>query len=133
MLNHLFARFLDFPRFDCRLWAASAHSRGMYGGAVIAICLSAAQQTVSDNFIVHSYHCYFLLAGKSELPTLLHVEEVRDGRSFATHTVQARQKQRCLYHHLVCARGYIFAGRIASIAGVFLQLDPLARATPCLA
>ena len=72
-------------------------ARGIYGGAVIAMCLAAAQRTVAPDFLVHSCHCYFLLAGSSELPILFHVEQVRDGRSFATRTVQARQRGRCIF------------------------------------
>ncbi|EGZ76585.1 Thioesterase/thiol ester dehydrase-isomerase [Neurospora tetrasperma FGSC 2509] len=72
-------------------------ARGIYGGAVIAMCLSAGQKTVPSDFLVHSMHCYFLLAGSAELPILFHVELVRDGRSFATRTVQARQKGRCIF------------------------------------
>ncbi|KAK0730043.1 thioesterase-like superfamily-domain-containing protein [Lasiosphaeris hirsuta] len=72
-------------------------ARGIYGGSVIAMCIGAAQKTVPDDFLVHSCHCYFLLAGMSELPILFHVERLRDGRSFATRTVQARQKGRCIF------------------------------------
>jgi acyl-CoA thioesterase len=61
------------------------------------MCLAAAQRTVAPDFLVHSCHCYFLLAGSSELPILFHVEQVRDGRSFATRTVQARQRGRCIF------------------------------------
>ncbi|GAB7354974.1 hypothetical protein MBLNU459_g5588t1 [Dothideomycetes sp. NU459] len=67
-------------------------ARGIYGGAVIAQCLAAAQQTVPENFTVHSMHCYFVLAGNSEIPVIYHIERVRDGKSFATRTVQARQR-----------------------------------------
>src|SRR6266516_7303316 len=42
-------------------------------------------------------HCYFVLAGNSEIPILYHVERVREGRSFATRTVQARQKGKCIF------------------------------------
>ncbi|CRK30791.1 hypothetical protein BN1708_005233, partial [Verticillium longisporum] len=78
-------------------------ARGIFGGAVIAQSLSAAQRTVPDPapgeapFFIHSCHCYFLLAGSSEIPILFHVERVRDGRSFATRTVQARQRGRCIF------------------------------------
>ncbi|RDW92594.1 acyl-CoA thioesterase II-like protein [Coleophoma crateriformis] len=72
-------------------------ARGIYGGAVIAQCLSAAQRTVPHNFTVHSMHCYFVLAGDSEIPILYHVERVREGRSYATRTVQARQKGACIF------------------------------------
>ncbi|KAL8705138.1 MAG: hypothetical protein Q9201_001741 [Fulgogasparrea decipioides] len=80
-------------------------ARGVYGGAVIAQCLSAAQQTLptpspsNDHavFLIHSMHCYFVLAGDSAIPILYHVERVRDGKSFVTRTVQARQKGRCIF------------------------------------
>lgn len=42
-------------------------------------------------------HCYFVLAGDSEIPILYHVERVRDGRSFITRTVQARQRGRPIF------------------------------------
>ncbi len=42
-------------------------------------------------------HCYFVLAGDSEIPVIYEVERVRDGRSFVTRTVQARQRGRCIF------------------------------------
>lgn len=72
-------------------------ARGVYGGAMIAMCLAAGQKTVPDDFTIHSCHCYFILAGSSEIPVLFHVEKVRDGRSYATRTVQARQKGRPIF------------------------------------
>lgn len=67
-------------------------ARGIYGGAAIAQCLAAAQRTVPNNFTVHSMHCYFVLNGNAEIPVIYHVEHVREGRSFCTRTVQARQR-----------------------------------------
>ncbi|KAK3624354.1 acyl-CoA thioesterase [Elasticomyces elasticus] len=67
-------------------------ARGIYGGAVIAQCLAAAQRTVQPSFTVHSMHCYFVLNGNADIPIIYHVERVREGRSFATRTVQARQR-----------------------------------------
>ncbi|KAH6697525.1 acyl-CoA thioesterase II [Plectosphaerella plurivora] len=77
-------------------------ARGIFGGLVIAQSLAAAQRTVHSGtelppFFMHSCHCYFLLAGSSDVPILFHVERVRDGRSFATRTVQARQRGRCIF------------------------------------
>ncbi|OAL39047.1 hypothetical protein AYO20_01798 [Fonsecaea nubica] len=72
-------------------------ARGIYGGAAIAQCLSAAQATIPPDFTVHSMHCYFVLAGNSEIPILYHVERVRDGKSFITRTVQARQRGKCIF------------------------------------
>lgn len=73
-------------------------ARGIFGGAAIAQCLSAAQFTIpATEYTVHSMHCYFVLAGNSEIPILYHVERVRDGKSFITRTVQARQRGRCIF------------------------------------
>lgn len=72
-------------------------ARGIYGGAVIAQCLAAAQKTVPLDFAVHSMHCYFVLAGSSDMPVIYHVERVRGGKSFATRTVQARQRGNVIF------------------------------------
>ncbi len=72
---------------------------------MIAQCLAAAQHTVpppspaNDNavFLIHSMHCYFVLAGDSAIPILYHVERVREGKSFVTRTVQARQRGKCIF------------------------------------
>lgn len=72
-------------------------ARGIYGGAVIAQSLSAAQATIPSDFVVHSMHCYFVLAGDSEIPVVYEVERVRDGKSFVTRTVQARQRGKCIF------------------------------------
>lgn len=42
-------------------------------------------------------HCYFVLAGDASIPILYHVERVRDGKSFVTRTVQARQRGKCIF------------------------------------
>ncbi|KAK7204163.1 thioesterase-like superfamily-domain-containing protein [Myxozyma melibiosi] len=72
-------------------------ARGIFGGNVISQSLMAAIKTVPETFQVHSMHCYFLLAGDSSLPVLYFVERIREGKSFCTRTVQARQKGRCIF------------------------------------
>jgi len=72
-------------------------ARGIYGGAAIAQTLAAAQKTVSPDFTVHSMHCYFVLAGNADIPIIYHVERVRSGKSFATRTVQARQRGKVIF------------------------------------
>lgn len=64
---------------------------------MIAQCLAAAQRTVPSHFTIHSMHCYFVLAGDATIPVLYHVEHVRQGKSFATRTVQARQRGKCIF------------------------------------
>jgi acyl-CoA thioesterase 8 len=72
-------------------------ARGIFGGAAIAQTLAAAQKTVDPEFTVHSMHCYFVLAGNAEIPIIYHVERVRSGKSFATRTVQARQRGKVIF------------------------------------
>lgn len=72
-------------------------ARGVFGGAVIAQCLSAAQRTVPPEYAIHSMHCYFVLAGNADIPIIYHVERVRDGKSFITRTVQARQRMKPIF------------------------------------
>jgi acyl-CoA thioesterase II len=42
-------------------------------------------------------HCYFVLAGIAGIPVIYHVEHVRSGKSFATRTVQARQRGNVIF------------------------------------
>lgn len=72
-------------------------ARGIFGGAAIAQTLSAAQKTIDPDFTVHSMHCYFVLAGNADIPIIYHVERVRSGKSFATRTVQARQRGKVIF------------------------------------
>ncbi|KIW34123.1 acyl-CoA thioesterase II [Cladophialophora immunda] len=72
-------------------------ARGVFGGLPVAQSLAAAQATVPSTFTAHSMHCYFLLAVDSQRPILYHVERVRDGQSFITRTVQARQQGRPVF------------------------------------
>ena len=64
---------------------------------MIAQCLSAAMRTVPTDFNIHSMHCYFVLNGNSEIPIIYHVERVREGKSFCTRTVQARQRGKPIF------------------------------------
>ena len=42
-------------------------------------------------------HCYFVLAGNADIPVIYHVERIREGRSYITRTVQARQRGRVIF------------------------------------
>lgn len=67
--------------------------RAIFGGQVLGQSLSAAAQTVPPDRSVHSLHGYFLRAGDVTRPILYDVERLRDGRSFTTRRVIARQAQ----------------------------------------
>ncbi|HCB37254.1 MAG TPA: acyl-CoA thioesterase II [Acidimicrobiaceae bacterium] len=64
----------------------------IYGGLVIAQALRAAAHTVdSDGHAVHSLHAYFILGGNPAEPVRYEVARLRNGRSFTTRQVVARQ------------------------------------------
>lgn len=63
----------------------------VYGGQVLAQCLSAAVATVDDDRRVHSQHAYFLRPGNPALPISLVVEKARDGGTFSSRRVVASQ------------------------------------------
>ena len=63
----------------------------IYGGLVIAQALWAATQTVRPEHVVHSLHAYFILGGEFAEPVRYEVDRVRNGRSFTTRRVVARQ------------------------------------------
>lgn len=70
----------------------------VYGGQVAAQSLVAGARTVPDDFHVHSLHSYFLLPGDYQVPVIYDVERIRDGKSFATRRVMARQHGRPIYY-----------------------------------
>jgi acyl-CoA thioesterase-2 len=73
----------------------------VYGGQVAAQALVAAVRSVDPEFQVHSFHSYFLLPGDYSVPILYEVERIRDGRSFLTRRVMARQHGRPIYYQTV--------------------------------
>lgn len=63
----------------------------IYGGLVIAQALLAATKTVRPEHTLHSLHAYFILGGNLSEPVRFEVDRVRNGRSFTTRRVVARQ------------------------------------------
>jgi len=62
----------------------------IFGGLVFAQAMRAGQATVEGR-AVHSAHAYFLRPGNPERPIDYEVERIRDGRSFTTRRIVARQ------------------------------------------
>jgi acyl-CoA thioesterase II len=73
----------------------------VFGGQVAAQALVAAQSTVPDERHVHSLHSYFLLGGDTSIPIIYDVEKVRDGGSFTTRRVAARQHGAIIFYMTV--------------------------------
>jgi acyl-CoA thioesterase-2 len=65
--------------------------RRVFGGQALAQGLVAATRTVEARD-PHSLHAYFLLGGDPREPIVFEVERLRDGRSFTTRRVVARQR-----------------------------------------
>lgn len=63
----------------------------VYGGQVVAQGLRGAYETVDESFRVHSLHAYFIRGGDFDEPIRYEVDRIRNGRSFMTRRVVARQ------------------------------------------
>ena len=70
----------------------------IYGGLVIAQSLWAATQTVADDHTLHSMHSYFILGGDPAEPVRYEVDRIRNGRSFTTRRVIARQSSGAIFN-----------------------------------
>lgn len=64
---------------------------GLYGGQIVAQALRAATHTVDAGLRPHSLRAYFIRAGDHHEPVHYEVDRLRDGRSFTTRRVVARQ------------------------------------------
>ena len=96
-----FAAVLDLVRHGPDTWVgqSAAYQWGrIYGGQVVAQALWAALKTVEPEFHPHSLHAYFIRAGTVEEPVRLEVDRLRDGRSFCTRAVVARQSGGAILH-----------------------------------
>lgn len=64
---------------------------GLYGGQIVAQALRAAASTVEPGLHAHSLRAYFIRRGDHTEPVRYEVDRIRNGRSFATRRVVARQ------------------------------------------
>ncbi|MDR2852874.1 MAG: acyl-CoA thioesterase II [Burkholderiaceae bacterium] len=71
-------------------------SPAVFGGQVLGQALAAADRTVDPARTIHSMHAYFLLPGDF-VPIEYEVERERDGRSFTTRYVRARQNGNTIF------------------------------------
>lgn len=93
---------LDLEKLEEGLYRGSQPAQSdlvrVFGGQVAAQALMAAQNTVPDDRFVHSMHVYFILGGDPGIPIVYDVENVRDGRSFMTRRVAARQHGEIIFY-----------------------------------
>ena len=70
----------------------------IFGGLVIAQALWAATQTIEQEHLLHSMHSYFILGGDPNEPVRYEVDRIRNGRSFSTRRVVARQSSGAIFN-----------------------------------
>jgi len=91
---------LDLETIDVDLYRGrqpETDRQRVFGGQVAAQALIAGARSVDPAYVVHSLHSYFLRPGDTSVPIIYDVERLRDGRSFATRRVMARQHGRPIY------------------------------------
>lgn len=64
---------------------------GLYGGHIVAQALLASARTVDSAYLPHSLRAYFIRRGRTTESVRYEVDRIRDGRSFCTRRVVARQ------------------------------------------
>ncbi len=94
------AALLDLEPIDVNLFRGTQPDTSLqrvFGGQVAAQSLVAGARTVDPPLTVHSLHSYFLRPGDVSVPIVYDVERIRDGTSFSTRRVVARQHGRPIY------------------------------------
>lgn len=69
----------------------------LFGGQVAAQALRAAAYTVPEGRFPHSFHGYFLRAGRGDKPVLFRVARDRDGHAFSARQVNAIQSGKVIF------------------------------------
>jgi acyl-CoA thioesterase II len=91
---------LDLSQLENNLFQGRSPDVGwqrIFGGLVISQALVAAMRSVDSKIHPHSLHAYFILPGDPALPITYEVDRLRDGRSFATRRVVARQNGAAIF------------------------------------
>jgi acyl-CoA thioesterase-2 len=86
-------RFLEVEQIEKYLFSGTSPKRPsrIFGGQVLAQSLNAALRTVDATRMAHSMHAYFLRPGNPDKKIIYAVDPIRDGKSFTTRSVVARQ------------------------------------------
>lgn len=76
----------------------------IFGGQVMAQAMNAAARTVAGPRDLHSFHSYFLRPGNPDQQIIFEVDPIRDGGSFTTRRVVAKQDGQAIYN---CALSFM--------------------------
>jgi acyl-CoA thioesterase II len=110
MLAQLLQVLSPNPLGEDRFTAGNMHPAAfrVYGGQVLAQCISAAVATVDAERALHSQHAYFLRPGDPAKAIFFEVERARDGMSFSSRRVVALQDGKPI---LVCSMSFQIPSR----------------------
>lgn len=89
-----FADLLHLSEHGPDVWVGSGTPYpwgGLYGGHIVAQALRAAAASVDGTYQPHSLRAYFIRPGDAAEPVRYEVDRIRNGRSFCTRRVVARQ------------------------------------------
>ena len=86
-------KYLEVERIDKYLFIGNSPRKPprVFGGQVLAQALNAAIRTVDEERGPHSMHGYFLRPGNPSKQIVYEVDPIRNGRSFTTRRVVAKQ------------------------------------------
>ena len=91
--------YLEVERIDKYLFVGNSPSqpKRIFGGQVLAQSLNAATRSVESDRIAHSMHAYFMRPGDPNKQIVFEVDPIRDGRSFTTRRVVAKQDAKAIF------------------------------------
>jgi acyl-CoA thioesterase-2 len=95
--------FLEVEQIDKYLFIGRSPKKPsrVFGGQVLAQALNSAIRTVEEDRFAHSMHAYFLRPGNPAKQIVYEVDPIRDGRSFTTRRVVAKQDGRAIFNTTV--------------------------------
>lgn len=95
---------LDLKRMEDGAFCAETPTgqwRRPFGGHLLAQSLAAGRLTVDTDKAIHNMQTQFLRSGRAGQPIHYHVEELREGKRFATRRVSSMQEDRILTESLL--------------------------------
>ncbi|MBJ9952704.1 MULTISPECIES: acyl-CoA thioesterase II [unclassified Acinetobacter] len=101
-LTQEFIDLLNVKQLDHYLFQGqntSLFGSHLMGGQLVAQALIAASKTTDRP--AHSLHAYFIRSGRTDLPILFKVENLRDGKSFTTRQVNAWQAGHLIFSAMI--------------------------------
>jgi acyl-CoA thioesterase II len=99
-INHLLDN-LQIEQLDTCLFRGQTKAQRLvrvFGGQVLAQAVNAASRTLDSQRSLHSLHAYFLRPGNPEKAIIYEVDPIRDGGSFTTRRVVAKQDGKAIFN-----------------------------------